>query len=112
MNAFDTAVDCWRRSCGGGFEDSLAWHLREGWVHCEPDLFVMAHKGHWDGVMFRREPTLRENAWFVWLAASIGRPLKDFVKAAPWRSDFVLWCRRGDRRTRAVRWGTLTRRVL
>jgi hypothetical protein len=109
MTAFDKSVETWRRFTTEGFEDALAWHMRHGLVHSEPDMFLMCHEGHWDGAGYSRDG--RTNAWFVYMACMVSRPMSDLWRVVPHPCEWVVWARRGGQTLRAVRWDKLNRRI-
>jgi hypothetical protein len=109
MTAFDTAVKWWKRRCEEPFEDALGWHMRYGWVHAEPDMFLMAYEAAWDGNQIQRDG--KANTWFVYMACMVNRSMADLFKVVPYPREFVAWCRRGGRTVKVSRWDKLIRRI-
>lgn len=97
------------------FEESFGWHLSCGYVWSTPEVFLLAREVHWDAD--REEIAINEdlerNAWFVTLAASVGsaNPVREFLRIAPHKRPWCLWCRRGEMRVRAFEWDKLSKKV-
>lgn len=109
MTAFDKSVEAWRRFTTESFEDALAWHLRHGVVHSEPDMFLMAYEAAWHDGQLQRDG--KANTWFVYMACLQNRTMADLFKAVPYPREFVAWCRRGGKTVKVSRWDKLIRRI-
>jgi hypothetical protein len=95
----------------------LMQYMRNGLVHVEPGLVVLAHECHYasdEGKMTQDRPG---NAWFIRLAARVGcrklgyaEMVKDFLRVIGGDPQtWLLWCRRNDGALRAHRMQDLQR---
>jgi hypothetical protein len=97
------------------FWDLLGRHMSGGFVWITPQVFLLASEERWNAE--KQEIAINDgspaNAWFVRLAASAGHanPVGEFLRVAPHRHQYALWCRRGEMRVRAFDWEKLIKKV-
>lgn len=95
------------------FEELVGWHLSCGLVYSTPQVFLLAHKTHYDPATQEMNMELTPNAWFVPLAAAAGHtnPVAEFMRVATRPLPWALWCRRNSFQVHAYPWARLARRV-
>ena len=115
MTPWQTAAEWQKEHSPEGFEECIGRHLSNGFVWSTPYCFMLASEVYWDKEreafgLNGEDP----NAWFVTLAASneaCASAAKEFMRIAPWKHPWALWCRRGEMRVRAFDWEKLSRKV-
>ena len=93
--------------CDRSFDDDLCYYLMNGWVYSGDDAFIMGKPitKRYSSFVLDEGFNYNENeldTWFVYLAAGTG--VRRFQELAPFRTEWVCWHRRADRRLRFFNW--------
>ena len=93
--------------CTRGFDDDLCYYLMNGWVYSGEDAFIMGRpitKRYSNFALDQRFNYKKEewDTWFVYLAAGTG--VRRFQELAPFKTDWICWHRRTDRKLRIFSW--------
>lgn len=95
------------------FAAAVGEYLAHGLVHVEPGCLLLARECHWDEAAQEARLEGAPNAWFVRLAVNAGRSdaLREFLRVAPHRHEWLVWARRGDGRARIFQWDRVARKA-
>ena len=95
------------------FEETFAWHLSGGHIYSTPQVFAMGREVFWDDENNIIHNNSEPNAWFVELAAAVGRanPVREFMRVAHRPHKWALWCRHNTFEIKAHDWARLAKKV-
>jgi len=97
-NAFDVAVENYKKYAGLNFWDDLMYYLRTGFVVSRPSVFAMGRPIERDG----------KRGWFIQIAVgNIG----ELITCLPCKLDFVAFCRNNDENMRVIDFDTYVKKV-
>jgi len=97
-NAFDIAVENYKKYSGLNFWDDLMYYLRTGFVVSRPSCFAMGRPIERDG----------KRGWFIQIAVgNIG----ELITCLPCKLDFVAFCRNNDENMRVIDFDTYVKKV-
>ena len=97
-NAFDVAVENYKKYSGLNFWKDLMYYLRTGFVVSRPNLFAMARPIERDG----------KRGWFIQIAVG---EIGELITCFPFRLDFVAFCRNNDENMRVIDFDTYVKKV-
>jgi len=97
-NAFDVAVENYKKYSGLNFWEDLMYYLRTGFVVSRPSVFAMGRPIERDG----------KRGWFIQIAVgNIG----ELITCLPCKLDFVAFCRNNDENMRVIDFDTYVKKV-